>query len=115
MKYQIRKAEAITVYRASKVITLNDNDFRNLDENPYTGETEEDFMNYLADFDFQNPPDDLDFDTAQLLIDLVDASYEEYANSAEKGSDVYLQIGEANPEYWKTGGFKVNNETQTNY
>jgi hypothetical protein len=115
MKYQIRKAESITVYRATKVVELDDKKFKKLEDNPYTGKTAEEFMTYLASIDFQDPPYDLDEDTADLLRDISEAQYVEYGNSCEKGSDVWLQIGEQDEEYRKTGGFRVDDQIETNY
>lgn len=115
MKYEIRKVENVTSYRATNVIKLDDEKFRKLEENPYNGKTEEEFMTYLTTLNFQEPPDDLDDETSELLRDIAESNFEEYGNSCENGSDVYIQIGEIDEEYYKTGGFKVNNQIESNY
>jgi hypothetical protein len=115
MKYKIRKAETVTSYRATCVVELDDKKFKKLEDNPYIGDTEEEFMVYLASLDFQDPPYDLDEKTTQLLRSIAESSFEEYRNSCENGSDVWLQIGENDEAYYKTGGFKVNNQIESNY
>jgi hypothetical protein len=114
MKHQIRKTEAITIYRATKVIVLDDKKFRKLDENPYTGDSPEEFMQYLAAMNFAEPPYDLDDDTQELMQELAESEYVEYGSSAEKGSEIYLQIGEQDESYRKTGGFRVIDQTESN-
>ena len=109
MKHQIRKVESVTVYLASKVITLDDKKFKKLDDNPFTGNTEEEFMEYLTTIDFDNSPEDLDDETRELLMSIEENSYTEYSSSAEHSRNLTLQIGEVNSEYRKSGGFKVNN------
>lgn len=115
MKYQIRKAETITVYRATKAITLDDKRFRKLEDNPYTGNSEEEFLEYIAGLDFNDLPYDLCSEQADLLAELSESEMEEYGSSLDKCSDIWIQIGEEDPEYRKTGGFDVRGETQYNY
>ena len=50
MTYKIRKRENLTVYLASQIIELDPNNFRNLEENPYTGDSQEEFLNYISNF-----------------------------------------------------------------
>jgi len=113
MKYQVRKAEAVTIYQATKVIELDDKKFRKLDENPYTGKTQDEFMEYLASLNFSDPPYDLDEETQDLMREMVEHGFKEYGNSAEKGSEVWLQIGVKDEEYRKSGGFKVENQIES--
>ena len=115
MKHQIRKVESITILRATCVVELDDKKFRKLEDNPYTGETPEEFMVYLASMDFECPPDDLDEKTKSKLMDIKESVWTEYANSCENGSDVWLQIGESDEEYRKTGGFRVDDQIESNY
>lgn len=114
MKYQIRKVESYTNYIASPIIELNCEDFRNLDEDPYTGNSEDEFMEYIAQLDFRNPPYDLDQKIVDILIELEESQWEQYASSAEKCRDVTLQIGVKDVECYKTGGFDVHNQTESN-
>ena len=117
MKHQIRKAESITVYRATCVIEIDDEHFRELND-PYTGNSPEEFAEYLANKDLEElsyEVEDVDIATGDKLRDLSESSWEEYANSCEKGSEVYIQIGEQDEEYRKTGGFRVDEQVESRY
>lgn len=110
MKYQIRKCEEITIWQSTEVIDLNPEDFRGLDDNPYTGSSEQDFLKYIANFinncRWDGFPLDLDSDVCDELNKLIDdVEWTEYANSAEKGENSWLEIGEKNDAYRKAGGF----------
>lgn len=110
MKYQIRKRENVTLYLASDIVELDDEAFRNLEENPYTGNSEEEFLNYIAGFDsWDGIPVDLDFEQANELNKIKgdDLNMQEFDNSAQKFEDSWFELGEANDEYRKAGGFKV--------
>jgi antirestriction protein ArdC len=95
MKYQVRRCEKYTAYLAAPVAHLDPEDFRNHENYPYEGNSEEDFLNYIKVFDL----DDID--------GLSDETIEEYANSAHKFCDQWFEIGEENEEYRKTGGFNA--------
>lgn len=110
MKYQIRKRENVTLYLASDIVELDDEAFRNLEENPYTGNSEEEFLNYIAGFDsWDGIPMDLDFEQSNELSKIKgdDLNMQEFDNSAQKFEDSWFELGEANDEYRKAGGFKV--------
>lgn len=118
MKYQIRKVESITVHRATCVVELDDKKFRKLPDDPYTGETAEDFAKYLADVDFESlsfQMEDVDPKLAAKLMEINESSWEEYASSLDHGSTVYLQIGEKDESYHKTGGFRVDEHVESRY
>ena len=110
MKYQIRKRENVTVYLASGVATLDDDAFKKLKENPYTGKSEEEFLKYISEMDMWHTPDDLDEDQIteleKLHPDYVEMT--EFANSAEKGEDSWFESGEVDEKYRKYGGFNAN-------
>lgn len=115
MKYQIRKVESITIHRATCVVELDDEHFRELSE-PYTGNTAEEFANYLADKNFEDlsyEVEDIDIDTGDKLREVVESSWEEYASSLDKGSDVRLQLGEKDAAYHRTGGFRVDEHVES--
>ena len=112
MKYQIRKCEAYTVCQSTEVVELDPKKFKKLENNPYTGETEEDFLNYIAEFAntcrYEGVPDDLDDNTKQEILKLTDdANWTEYHNSAWDGEQSWYQLGEADEKYRKTGGFNA--------
>jgi hypothetical protein len=110
MKYQIRKRENVTVYLASEVATLDDEVFKNLEVNPYTGNSEEEFLKYISDLDMWDLPFDLDTDQMteleKLHPDYVEMT--EFANSAEKGCNSWFESGEVNEQYRRYGNFNVN-------
>jgi hypothetical protein len=113
MKYQIRKVEEITIWQATEVAELDPKKFKKLEENPYTGNSEEEFLTYIQGFinncRYDGFPLDLDDATANELDKMIEnVNWTEYANSCEKGETSWFQIGEKNEEYRKTGGFKVN-------
>lgn len=113
MKYQIRKVEQYTVWQATEVASLDPEDFKNLEENPYTGETEEDFLKYIAEFvgncRSDGFPDDLDSSVADELDKMVEnVNWKEYYNSSWDGEESWYQSGEVDESYGKTGGFKIN-------
>lgn len=116
MKYQIRKVESITILRATCVVELDDKKFRKLTDDPYTGETAEDFANYLA---YKNLEDlsiemeDICVKTAKKLMEIKESAWEEYASSLDKGSDIHLQVGEKDESYRKTGGFRVDEHVES--
>lgn len=112
MKYQIRKAEEMTVWLASEPIELDPKKFKKLSENPFTGNTEEDFVKYISSLDFYDLPYDLDEKTLDLLNDLHEAPMKEINNSAQKYANTWFEIGEKNEEYRRTGGFRIVSSTK---
>lgn len=113
MKYQIRKVEEITIWQATEVAELDPEVFKNLEENSYTGNSEEEFLNYIQEFinncRCEGFPDDLDTEVADELDKMIEnVNWTEYANSCEKGETSWYQSGEKNEEYRRTGGFKIN-------
>ena len=84
MKYKIRKRENITMYEASEVVELDDKHFRKLEENPYTGDSEEEFLKYISNLNLYEgeTPDGLKL-TAFFTPD--DTMFFSGAINAEKG------------------------------
>ena len=116
MKYQIRKVEEITIWQKSEVIELDPKHFKKLDDNPYTGSTEEEFLKYIAEFidvcRYDGVPSDLDMDVSSEIEKLTDnITWTEYANSCEKGENSWYEIGKKNDSYRKTGGFDSHFDT----
>jgi hypothetical protein len=117
MKYQIRKVEEITIWQATEVAEVDPEAFRNLEENPYTGNSEEEFLKYIQEFindcGWNGIPTELDPETTNQLDKMIEnVNWTEYANSCDKGETSWFQSGEKNEEYRKTGGFKVNLEVE---
>jgi hypothetical protein len=112
MKYQIRKCEEITIWQATEVAELDPEDFRNLEENSYSGNSEEDFVNYIAGFidscRWDGVPSYLSMEAADELDKMIEnVNWKEYANSTHKGENSWIEIGEVNDEYRKTGNFEI--------
>lgn len=102
MKYQIRKCEKITIWRATQVIEMDPEDFRGHEEFPYTGNSEKEFLDYISQFSYDIPDDD----AFAPLFELQDSpDWNEYASSVDKGEESWLEIGEANENAYKSGGF----------
>jgi hypothetical protein len=110
MKYQIRKCVTYTIIEGSEVVDLDPKDFKNLEDNPYTGETEQDFVNYISEFistcQYDGFPSDLKDSVADELEKLGEnIKYTEYSNSAHKGEDSWFELGKVDESYRRTGGF----------
>jgi hypothetical protein len=108
MKYQIRKCEKITIWRATQVIEFDPEDFRDNEEFPYTGNSEKEFLDYISQFSYDIPDDD----AFAPLFELQDnPDWNEYASSVDKGEESWLEIGEANEDAYKAGGFISRHDT----
>lgn len=114
MKYTIRKRENVTLYLASEPVTLDDKAFRNLEENPYTGNSEEEFLKYIANLDlYEGAPSDLGEKWASELEKLsFDVEMKEFGSSAEKYGDIWFESGKIDKEYTRYGGFNVIHSTK---
>ena len=110
MKYQLRKRENVTCYLASEVVELDEDAFRQLSENPYTGNSPQDFLKYIADMDISNgTPYELDMEQTEALQNLRgdEVKMEEFSNSAQNCEDSWLELVQKDEEYVKYGGFKT--------
>jgi hypothetical protein len=107
MKYKVRKAEQVTFWYATQPIELDPEDFKNLEEEPYTGDSEEAFVKYISDLDRYNLPYDLDGRVVELIEALHESPMEEVGNSAQKSENSWFELGEQDESYRKTGGFYI--------
>lgn len=117
MTYKIRKRENITLYLASQVVELDPNDFCDLQENPYTGDSQEEFLKYIdsLNLEYSEPSEELDYDVQESLKKLGEnIEWTEFDNSAQKGSNTWLELGEEDPSYRKAGGFNSSCSTSGN-
>ena len=112
MAYQLRKVERYTNWEATEAVTLNPDDFTTL-TTPYTGNTEEEFMNYIQELyheDWYEIREELEelgnMDSADALSTLFEGEMEVYSSTTEKEEDMWVEVGEVNEEYSKYGGFK---------
>jgi hypothetical protein len=103
---QIRKCERVTVYNTTEVADLNPEDFKNISF-PFEGESDEEFLSYLNEnrYELEEIWEEFSEETLSELNKLWEPEWTEYSNSAWKGEDSWLEGGEVNEEYTKTGGF----------
>lgn len=107
MKYQIRKSEEASVKYVTHPIELDTEDFRNLSI-PYTGNTDKEFLEYIWSFKFNGVPEDLSEELTDILeFELFDGPMETIYNSGEDRDNSVLELGEANPNFTKQGGFMI--------
>jgi hypothetical protein len=110
--YQLRKCETYTVTRQTKVANLDPEKFRNISV-PYEGESEEEFVNYISGLYLDEISEELDEETLSEMNKFFDdIDWEEWHNSAWDGEQSWFDIGEANPEHSRTGGFEVRHTTE---
>lgn len=111
MKYTIRKRENVKLYLASQPAELNDEHFRNLEQNPYTGNSEEEFLKYISEFSLcDDPPSDLHEESALEIQKLgFEAEMLEFDSSAQKGADIWFESGVVDNS--KYGNFNRNYST----
>jgi hypothetical protein len=109
---KIRKCERVVVFNATDVANLNPDDFRNLSV-PFEGESDEEFLAYLEDnkWELEDIYEEIDQDVLNELNKLWEPEWTEYSNSAWDGEDSWLESGEEDESYRKTGGFEVLNST----
>ena len=103
---QIRKCERVTVYNTTEVADLNTEDFKNISF-PFEGESDEEFLSYLNEnrYELEEIWEEFSEETLNELNKLWEPEWTEYSNSAWKGEESWLEGGEVNEEYTKTGGF----------
>jgi hypothetical protein len=79
-------------------------DFKNHEDKPFEGYTEEEFLEYLKSFDFDNT-EGLSDETIAELKKIFDPVLTEYYNTASDYEEAELEIGEEDPKCRKAGGF----------
>lgn len=109
---QIRKCERVTVYNTTEVANLNPDDFRNLSI-PFEGETDEEFLSYLEEnkWELEENYEEISEEVLNELNKLWEPEWTEYSNSAWNGEDSWLESGEVNENWTKTGGFEILHST----
>jgi hypothetical protein len=108
--YQIRKVEKFTVLQHTTTANLDPEKFRQFG---YEGSSEEEFLKYIDDLDLDDIYEDLDKETLNELAAIKeDFEWTEHYNSAWDGEESWLEIGEENPEWRKTGGFEIRHSTE---
>lgn len=109
---QIRKCQRVTSYLSSEVANLNPEDFRNLSI-PFEGETDEEFLSYLEEnkWELEENYEEINEEVLNELNKLWEPEWTEYSNSAWNVEDSWLESGEVNEKYSKTGGFEISKST----
>lgn len=114
MAFQIRKCEKYTNWEATEAVNLNPEDFVNLPDFPYEGDTgsEQEFVEYIQELYYEDWYDICDqleeqgnTDLADTLSLLFEGDMEIYSSTTDKYSTEWFDIGEVDPEYTKYGGF----------
>ena len=100
--YQIRKCERYTSYRTSEVAKLDPNKFKSISL-PFKGESEEEFLHYIRDNEFDQS--ELDEETQSELENLYDPDWTEYYNSSFNFADDWYESGNPDSEFRKNGEF----------
>lgn len=113
---QIRKCERVTVYNTTEVANLNPEDFKNISF-PFEGESDEEFLSYLDEnrYELEEIWEEFSEETLSELNKLWEPEWTEYSNSAWNGEDSWLEAGEVNEKYTKTGGFDTKHTTNLEY
>jgi len=110
-KIYIRKVERYTVWEASKPIEVDVEKLRKC-EPPYEGESPEELLEYLE----KNVYNNYEWSEENAEVYGEDESYdltmdevyemEVYSDTREKFEDSWIEIGQPNEEYRKTGRFE---------
>ena len=94
---QIRKCERVTSYNTTEVANLNPEDFKNISF-PFEGESDEEFLSYLDEnrYELEEIWEEFSEETLSELNKLLEPEWTEYSNSAYKGEDSWLEVGNVN-------------------
>lgn len=118
--FQIRKCEKYTNWEATNVVDLNPEDFVTLPDFPFEGDvlSEQEFVEYIHELyheDWYDICDQLEedgrTDLADQLAILFEGDMEIYSSTTDKYSTEWFDIGEADEEYTKYGGFNGRHNT----
>jgi hypothetical protein len=114
-KIYVRKCERYTVWQATEPIEVNVEKLRKC-EPPYTGESEQDLLEYLVenvwnneDFYSNHTNKEVYGEDEVYDLSLEDAwEYNEpYSDSRNKYEAAWIDVGVPNEEYRKTGEFEI--------
>jgi hypothetical protein len=121
MPITIRKAERITIWESTSPVVLNQDSFKLLIENePYLGKTDQEFLSYISDLYYEDGTwnevaDELEelgfLEDADNLSIIFEGEQHEYSSSVLKGEESWLESGEIDGSFSKTGGFNIKNST----
>lgn len=111
-KIYVRKVERYTVWEASKPIEVDVEKLRKC-EPPYEGDSPEELLEYLDenvynnyDWSEQNAEVYGEDESYKLTMEELYEGMEVYSDSREKFEDSWIEVGQPNEEYRKTGRFE---------
>lgn len=117
----VRRCEKYTNWEATRAFQFNPEDFRCLSEmfDPYEGDSEIEFTNYLSDLidstDIYDVCEELENHgqtaAAEALSNIVEAEMKIYSSSTDKYGQLWIEQGIVDESYQKTGGFNVRYST----
>jgi hypothetical protein len=110
---KIRKCRKVINFECTEIVDLEPDNFRHLPENPYSGNTDKEFLDYIKNLTrYGEIPYDLGIEDEIALEKLGElAEWEVYSSSLEKGEESWLESGKENQAFYKTGGFEIENST----
>lgn len=112
---EIRKAARVDSLHVSKPVKLCPDDFRSHANNPYTGNTDKEFLEYIKNFDWSDI-EGLDWEAEDAIEELLsDPTMEEIWNSTEDGADEWFELGKTDESCVRAGGFDVERNTHKEY
>ena len=118
--FQLRKCEKYTNWEATNVVELNPEEFETLPEFPYGGDvfSEKEFVEYIQALYFEDWYEICDqleaadrTDLADQISILFEGDMDIYSSTTDKYSTEWFDIGEADEEYTKYGGFNGRHNT----
>ncbi len=104
MSVQLRKITKETVFYGSEIATLDMEDFKNHEDKPFEGSTEEEFLEYISNFDFENTAG-LSEETCDELRKIFEPTMAQYYSTSSDYEEAEIEIGEEDPKCRKAGGF----------
>lgn len=117
----LRRCEKYTNWEATKSFEFNPEDFRSIEKsfNPYEGETNEEFADYIDElltevyvYDVCEELEELGFYSAsEMLSSLAEGEMTIYSSTTDSYGEEWIDMGVEDESYIKTGGFKVNYST----
>lgn len=109
MKKHFRATEYFTIYAATEPVELDSAMFPEFD-----GASEQDFFDYISEnYNELAEDESLPEEVRNSLWTLIEGEKFDYFNSAMKGYEGDIQMGQPNEKWHKTGGFEV--ELTTGY
>ena len=109
MKKHFRATEYFTIHAATEPVEIDSDWFPEFD-----GTTEQEFFDYISEnYNELAEDESLSEEAREALWTLIEGEKFDYFNSAYKGYEGDIQMGQPNEECHRTGGFEV--ELTTGY